>query len=618
MIDSEAQFMVIMVGRDMARFVRNPSARKQTGSNPQGARGEDVSPPTLEETKALYKQAAFGPRLYAGIETLHERLRGTIDLRDTGSLKALCLVAEVFDYLGDSRAREVVRQAPVLLGEVPRVRSSKALELRREQVRYLADFARIAYYREARYLEARQLLQACRDEALRLAEANPEFQCLGTRAQISYYLGCAHRQLREYSEAETCYGEAIQSYRLKAEVVATSGILSFERIDRERRFARYRSALCLGLGFGWVNYTRGLLASALNENIGPAQVLLLDTSDRTNQAYLSLLRGAILRCQAGSDGPRMQKAIEAVEAAQKAFAAEKLVGRSYDARAAYERALCALSISDLPTAESNIGTTEKIAVEQGDLAWQANALIVRSRIFRRRGDLKEADSTSRKAQILAASVQDPLKRIDASIERGEVLIAGRAFERARAELNAALSETSRGERPGATVENPKLEGILHIHLARTYIGEGQRDAATRHFHRWLPLAGQVEHAWVRELAADTKEQLLQLNPDFTVPAASEQLTYAARVSELRRWLIAQARQKMSSKVAIAKALGVSRQTLDAWENDRDLEGSRSPTSNQAMHGRLGGPTKVPAAGAPPGSMRRLGKRRRGKREGRAV
>src|SRR5690349_17776713 len=149
----------------------------------------------LSKANTLYKQADFGQALDKSVEAL---LRHSLplDLRDCTSLKAHCLAAEVYDHRGDHRAREVVRQAPALMAEETSRRDRPALELRREQIRYLANFARIFFYRDGRYREAQQILQKCRDDAQGLTEIDKSFQCLGTRAQIAYYLGCAHRQLR--------------------------------------------------------------------------------------------------------------------------------------------------------------------------------------------------------------------------------------------------------------------------------------------------------------------------------------------------------------------------------------------------------------------------------------
>ena len=440
-----------------------------------GPTGTSVADNLQNRVNCLYKQGQFGRDLFDGVDELRKRCRR--DLRQTTSLKSLSLITEVLDYRGDlEAARDIVEGGGALLDEiaVPLSPSARldALGLRREQIRFLANYARMSFYRNHSYKHAKELLTHCVDAARRLRRPDT-FPCFGTMAQLNYYLGCAHRQLREYEQAEACYGEAIDCYRRKA-LLAAGKVASSrehkehdERVRNEQFFARYRSALCLGLGFGWVNYTKGQLSRALGENVGPAEVLLLGTNDVIHRAYLSLLRGSILRCQAGADRPTLLSAIQEVERAQSMFDVGLYKRKAYAARAAWERALCALGLEDFDTADAEATKTETLARELNDRGWQCNAWIVRSRVRRRRGEIGDAETLAASAVATSQELEDPLILIDALMEQGEVLFERGHFDGSREKFLRALNEYLTTHPATRGSGNPKLEATLNIQIART-------------------------------------------------------------------------------------------------------------------------------------------------------
>ena len=94
--------------------------------------------------------------------------------------------------------------------------------------------------------------------------------------------------------------------------------------------------MVVGIGYGWINYTRGFLRRAENA-LATALALLAQSKHPIIPSYIKLLYGTNLRCRAGSNWEAIEPAIKILGEALKEF---KRRGHTrYAARASWELAL---------------------------------------------------------------------------------------------------------------------------------------------------------------------------------------------------------------------------------------------------------------------------------------
>src|SRR5436190_15601239 len=101
-----------------------------------------------------FKLGQFDDNLFK----LTERLGGateSVELGDAFGLKCRSLVCEVRDWTGRTReAQEAVKQGGELWDSIqspPTSRDPAAMNLARERVRFVADYARVFFYRDRKY-----------------------------------------------------------------------------------------------------------------------------------------------------------------------------------------------------------------------------------------------------------------------------------------------------------------------------------------------------------------------------------------------------------------------------------------------------------------------------------
>lgn len=133
--------------------------------------------------------------------------------------------------------------------------------------------------------------------------------CFGTQARLTYHLGSIYRILERHNDAEHKYMETLDLLYERAKV----------RTDRhERVFMIRRQAMAIGIGFGWVNASRGSLGRAENA-LTTARSLLAGINDPIVPSYIELLYGVIKRCRAGRNKAKLRTAIDSLEAARRSF-----------------------------------------------------------------------------------------------------------------------------------------------------------------------------------------------------------------------------------------------------------------------------------------------------------
>lgn len=472
-----------------------------------------------------------------------------------------CMIYEVRDYFNlvdTGESQDVSEEGAVVLHNLPaKVGPSISRgerQLIREKVRFCLAHAN-ELYRANHYETAREktlglynfVLKELSDETL---------PCYGTLAQLTYFLGKVHRQMAEYNKAEKYFADSIEHYYRRAERRGEPA---------EYKFCNYKAAVSLGLGIGWVNFTRGSLTQALYK-VAAARLTLSNTGDSVRKAYLDLIYGSIKRSQAGLNKTGLQEAIEIISRSFHVF--QEREHKRYLARAAFELALAYNLTGEAEEAERKIEIVEQVATERHDHRWQAHALVVRSRVQRNTGRYAEALESAEIAFKKAEIDRQMMCMIDALIARGEAKLALQAFGSARDDFEVALrlneSRTHNALRTTESV-NPKIYAVCHLYIARSYALEGNERSAKEAFQKW-DKGGTIEHTWVHHLSESVKADVDNLGRSFFIKA-SEDLNYKQRLSELRKWLLEQAELKEPSNLSKrAKLLGITRARLSQLVN----------------------------------------------------
>lgn len=527
----------------------------------------------IKQVRTSHKQGQFDESLLSDVHTLKtlvEQNKEALRSKDPFTyFKTKCMIYEVRDYFNLIDANEsrevcdegtlVAQNLPVKVG--PNI-SPQERRIIRERIRFCVAHAN-ELYRSNYYEAAREkvlglynfVLEELRDETL---------PCFGTLAQLTYFLGKAHRQMAEYDKAEKYFAESIEYCYKRAEI---------KNKPSEYSFSNYKAAVSLGLGIGWVNFTRGYLTRALY-NITPARLTLCNTGDIFNKAYLDLMYGSIKRSQAGVDHSKLQEAIGIISQSFHIF--KEKGHKRYLAKAAFELALAFNLTGNAEEAERALKIVEQIAEERHDYRWQSHALVVRSRVQRNMGKYIEAVEFAELAFKKAEMNRQALCMIDALIARGEAKIACQEYAAGRNDFEVALS-LNEGKAPYALTigrsVNPKIYAVCHLYIARSYALEGHEMDAKESFQKW-DKGVAIEHMCIHNLARSVKADIDNLGRSFFIKS-SENLSYKERLRELREWLLEQAELKEPNNISKrAKILGITRSRLSQLVNPKISETSR--------------------------------------------
>lgn len=521
----------------------------------------------VRDLRHRFSLGLFDESVFEDAERLLVETTDLDPYHDLVLLNCRCLVAEILDQQGRlSLAQEAVKEGAFvqakLRNETAALEHPGDLRLAQARLRFVADYARMHLYRRAQYREAKLALDFCAS-TIRGRLERPTFRCHGSLGMVSYYIGCAERQLGDLDAADINYAHAIDQYRARAEAAVG------ESLSEALALTRHHVAVILGLGLGWTDSQRGFLTRALNNNIAPAQVLLMGSGDQTHRAYLSLIRGSIMRSLAGSTHSEMlAEARRWIQQALAAFTTPPYRHQTYALRAVYELALCALAGQEFDEALRLVAAMREQAELLKDVHWQATAWTVRSRaITRRSGNPADALHFAEIAISLLNGHEETLGLIDAWIARADALLNMDDAEAARTDLGNAL-RLLRQAKP-----NPKIDSVIQLRMALSYTRDGNTREADRYYSLWANFKANVEHQLVHEMATEVDEALRAMKRDFSIPWAGMSLKYAEHDKRLRAWLIGRATglPNAQSKQQVADALGISRPTLYSWESELKRE-----------------------------------------------
>lgn len=521
--------------------------------------------------KALRRDVRFAnyaPDLLQRAESLEAALPALEKSDELSYLKALGISAEVFDYHGlYTRSHDLLCEiGPRLLrlklhDEVPPTNEEEQ-SLAKQKIWLLGHYAQ-TLYRHHDYTRAISLLNSCiaRVERVLKDDKHPYH---ATLARLFYIRGQCCRQSGKFVLADESFSRSTDhSYqgvvdrktKLDPGELATDPA-KLDRYRQEQAVASHRVAMVLATGYGWMSYTQGNLKNA-EMCFHSARMLLDSSNDWVYKAYVELLCGCLARSNAGLDRKELAKAIEIINRAYNTFADQKHV---YRMRAAYELALAHTYSRQFKAAETCIQEVIDLASASDDDRWLANALVVHSRIHRRRGDAKEAVAVAQRALDKAQSPDLQPCLIDGLIARGEAYFDLGELKKAWDDFSAALDKGR---------QNVKIRAVCSLHLARTALKDGGLAEANRLWESWLQLRDNVEHRLIHALAAEVAKDLEKHVKDYTVVHSVRNLNADFHVRELRAFLVKQAEARYETVEERRKALGnIGRTTYYNWKNGK--------------------------------------------------
>lgn len=394
--------------------------------------------------------------------------------------------------------------------------------------------------------------------------ATKQMPAYGTRANLSFNLGSIYRALEQHERSEAMYSQALHLYHDRTKV---RNQYDFDDLS----FTTRRIAMCIGLGFGWLQLTRGNLHRAEHALI-TARSLVARSPDPIVPLFIEMLYGSMRRCRAGTDPKELQEAIRSLKLARRAF--KRHMHPRYHARTCSELTLAYTVQGKFKHALIYLSVAEDYAQRHQENKWLADVHIRRSRIRRGQGDYEQALSEAEKAIEKIENSEEVVAKADAYIARGEVQfylasaggLAPPSYEVARADFSRARSLLKKNKpgpgRNGKTL-NPKIASVCVLRIAQCYAREGDQVNAKRFFRRWMKYKAIVEHEWVRTLAKEVAIDISKLDDFFSISSWNPaEWNYDEQINRLRVWLYSQAMDKTNNNLTLAAELtGLSRQVF---------------------------------------------------------
>lgn len=529
----------------------------------QGFATPDTFLAVLRTATRMIRTGDWAPELLTLAENLTEDSNHLKSVDRIGHLRSLSLSAQVFHYFGRASDALTVTKAEVerLMNEIELGQSTKpptiieALETR-QRVWIGAAHALAGPYRQHDYAQALRIIDGCASVVTGLADVSLH----GLRSFLAFLRGQVRRGEGAFREAEVEYGKALSLSRLRLDTRAGEAkrLEQPDRVNFENRYARHFLALVLSHGLGWIRYQKGLLRQAI-PSAEAASILLHGTNDPINRALASLLLGHIERAKSGGDRAGLERAAERITDALAVFEHGPYKHPLYEVRARYALARTYLQDGRFAAADMQSNLVSRLAELVGDTRWQIYALLLRGRLLLRTdpaASLDRAEEAFNKARS-QGTIKHVTCEIEASILRGEAYAA-------KADYARAFTEFTRVRDQYKDHMTKRLQAECVLHLASVSLKSNSTNEADKYLDLWSGFSKDVEIESVHERARQIHHDRLLASDNFYVSKDEQNLSFDEHVAKLREFLVRRAEVRHSTKEEVARALGVSRQTLHSW------------------------------------------------------
>ncbi|MGA9768426.1 MAG: hypothetical protein WBV94_05250 [Blastocatellia bacterium] len=401
-----------------------------------------------------------------------------------------------------------------------------------EVIRIGVNLATINYYPRYYYKEAIELLDACAT-LLDYVINEPELphsdrgKQYGLKAQISYFSGCCYRQMNYLLKAEELFTQCLSLYvkRIEqkyAQYIEDCKKPNWVKFHISAGISRYRTAIILAARAD-LNYRKGLRSVALNQNLGVAQIILGESADVINRAYVRM-QSAIISRELATEEESLKNALRDIGQSQGEF--ERMEHQKYIQRAIYEQAYSWFYLARFYHRNNEDGKTQQAIYEalkilenlkkSEDRRWKAQYLILESRLLVLQKDPQYKTTRYREAEKSAEDAIDLLRGrpnhvtylIEALIAKSRAMMEGftqseskstrlHLLESADKLLYEAWLFNQNRANPGPS--NYKIETIIHFVRARIKVRMGQLLEAKKELEDGKKFSPNIESEGVKQL-----------------------------------------------------------------------------------------------------------------------
>ena len=281
----------------------------------------------FDEALALYKKRDHMQLVQYPIET-------------RAMLRARCLVCEVLDYAGlYKQSGDVINDVGITAQrELKREQEanniiSNSIPLLKQQC-WACLHLGMFYYRSHNLKQAQECFQLSKSVLTMVHRTHPSYMSL---ARAHYCLGLVARNDHKYDIAREHFSRSVE--------IASEGLGHLSE-GRSSSALQYDIGKCLGLGMGWVAYTRASLSDAL-AHVVAARLLLKDKKIRFIHSYIDVIHACTLMSSHADEIIPLKEAISILEKAFKVLGGKEALSNDgghgvYALRAAGELALAHL------------------------------------------------------------------------------------------------------------------------------------------------------------------------------------------------------------------------------------------------------------------------------------
>ncbi|MBV8855450.1 MAG: hypothetical protein JOZ02_00680 [Acidobacteria bacterium] len=445
------------------------------------------------------------------------------------------------------------------------------------------------YYRqydEAAYNHALTLLERIQDYVVKdlPQQHQVERESYGLLALTLFLKGRVLMAQGSYKRSREAFRLSAEAYvarvRQKEEFFRTGEIKSPEELYEKVSVTLRRAALVAAFGDGYLSFVTSEITRA-REALTLARATLTHNVGRAYLAYVDLWFYACQRAAYSSDPKVLDEAIRGIDQCYQTFVS--LVGDTHFVqRAGVQKALALYYRSKLSTRDSAEDSRMAMELLEDAINYAsefkggkyknphlfADALVYKSYFLRARSRKAAPESAlrsleeARKVAQLACDVSKrlPSMESEAWAALGAVytdIVEQRKNQRKDffADFDNAMEALQRGLRKNAG-ENIRLDAAAYLRLARLcLLNPSTEILAYEYFQQWRTLEGQVEHAYLKQMARDLRRKD-KIGGPFLLIRGDKSLKYKDWEQEVRAFLLdtafrrfvaAHAREKHSDK-----------------------------------------------------------------------
>jgi tetratricopeptide (TPR) repeat protein len=391
----------------------------------------------------------------------------------------------------------------------------------------------------------------------------------GSLSRAWYYIGLCHRELFQNSKAKHAFSRSVQ--------YGWYGMEARHKIGKPLDPYDYNIGKCFALGSGWIKYNEASLAEAYAD-LAAARRLLLNKNVRFIKDYVTIIHACVSMSANSHSAQHLDESIKTLEKCQASLllkGVEKGKGHiGYAMRAAnelalayYRRALLEKTEADQNAlfikAEPLLQEVKAWAREVGGKRILCKALITQSRIARARVG-QEAAALDCAAEAVRAGAGLRSSEIDSQIALGESYFLTKSYSEAIKAFTKALNSSD---------GHPKVSAACRLHLAESYLADGNSFAAREQFQLWKHTGQGVENGFVRGMSERLQKAVDSSKTPFSLSREAVKLEdHKEAVNQMRGWLTEVALERSGGNYTDAcKRLKIAYTTFVKWRNDAKLK-----------------------------------------------